>query len=226
MDTWIGKIENPISLNKYLYAHSDPATFTDPSGFYSQSFGYAVEKEVEGQYKAANPHCVVQTPAVARNCLFGARAYFDANSYLKPDIMDFVNRWFNEIKPLSPSGIASGKVQIKVCSAIYGSPPFSFLANDSWTPNTAFVQDEMVFFHNIDGLIFYTDDSAVYRDVAVATLATLAVIYKNSAKKIATKLGGDAVARAAITRGIAANRAANTARMQLSFGVGFGFGLL
>ena len=31
-DTWMGKSMNPITLNKYLYANSDPARYVDPSG--------------------------------------------------------------------------------------------------------------------------------------------------------------------------------------------------
>jgi|GEM_PF-4901520 len=33
MDTWGGNYTNPITLNKYLYAYSDPASFVDPSGY-------------------------------------------------------------------------------------------------------------------------------------------------------------------------------------------------
>jgi len=32
MDTWMGKSMDPVTLNKYLYANSDPARYVDPSG--------------------------------------------------------------------------------------------------------------------------------------------------------------------------------------------------
>jgi hypothetical protein len=36
-DTWEGRDHDPITLNKYIYANSDPVNFTDPSGNFSIS---------------------------------------------------------------------------------------------------------------------------------------------------------------------------------------------
>ena len=36
-DSWLGKQHSPVTLNKYLYAHSDPANFIDPTGNFSLS---------------------------------------------------------------------------------------------------------------------------------------------------------------------------------------------
>ena len=37
MDTYQGSNADPISLHKYLYANSNPVTYTDPSGYYSDT---------------------------------------------------------------------------------------------------------------------------------------------------------------------------------------------
>jgi RHS repeat-associated protein len=34
MDTYQGSIGNPSSLHKYLYAHSNPLKYTDPTGYF------------------------------------------------------------------------------------------------------------------------------------------------------------------------------------------------
>ena len=34
MDTWMGRDQDPITLNKYVYANADPANWTDPSGYF------------------------------------------------------------------------------------------------------------------------------------------------------------------------------------------------
>jgi RHS repeat-associated protein len=33
-DTYEGEVETPLSLHKYIYAHDNPVTYTDPSGFF------------------------------------------------------------------------------------------------------------------------------------------------------------------------------------------------
>jgi RHS repeat-associated protein len=35
MDTYEGKLQEPLTLNKYLYAHSNPINLTDPSGLFT-----------------------------------------------------------------------------------------------------------------------------------------------------------------------------------------------
>ena len=41
MDTYQGSNADPISLHKYLYANSNPVTYTDPSGFYADNMAAA-----------------------------------------------------------------------------------------------------------------------------------------------------------------------------------------
>ncbi len=32
MDTWVGQMSDPVTLNKYLYGNADPVRYTDPTG--------------------------------------------------------------------------------------------------------------------------------------------------------------------------------------------------
>ncbi len=58
-------------------------------------------------------------------------------------------------------------------------------------------------------------------------IATVAVVAKNAARKVGTRVGVSAVMQALVTNGLRASAAANRARLQLTtFGAGFGFGLL
>ena len=40
MDTWMGRSQDPVTLNKYIYAYSDPTNVIDPSG----NSGYLVDR--------------------------------------------------------------------------------------------------------------------------------------------------------------------------------------
>jgi len=42
-------------LNRYVYANSNPVAWTDPTGFYSQKDGYAVEAAIEAAYASERP---------------------------------------------------------------------------------------------------------------------------------------------------------------------------
>ncbi len=51
-DTYEGDINSPFSLHKYLYGNANPVVYIDPSGLYSQEFGYGVEDVVQPLYRA------------------------------------------------------------------------------------------------------------------------------------------------------------------------------
>jgi len=41
-DSYEGDTTNPITLHKYLYAHGNPVTYEDPSGYFSITIGEAL----------------------------------------------------------------------------------------------------------------------------------------------------------------------------------------
>jgi RHS repeat-associated protein len=204
MDSWRGNLSSPITLNKYLYADADPTNGFDPTGLYTQDFGYRIEEEVERQYLATHQPCA---------CYFGRRQYFDPASYLKPDVMNWGTRQFMEIKPFTPSGIAKGIAQLAVYTSVYSRPPFSFSPDAMWTPIPAFVDGRQAYFANLSGIIFYTDDRALAKEIAVASLATAAVTFRRAAMSAATRLGADAMLRAAANAGIRTIASVNAGRL-------------
>jgi len=211
MDEWSGVLEAPITQHKYTYANANPAMLVDPSGFYTSAFGYAVEDRVEKQYIASHPYCKDQNRAT-KKCSFGGRAYFDSENYLKPDIFDFAIKKYNEIKPLSPNGISSGKAQMKAYAAAYEST-YNMTPNKSWVPKSQQVWGSRVFYANISGIIFYTDDKTLWNAVKAATLATLSQKYRGSATKRNTRVGGGARLAASINGLLRAKTLADTSRL-------------
>ena len=35
MDSYLGSVDDPVSLHKYLYANANPVNYIDPSGYFS-----------------------------------------------------------------------------------------------------------------------------------------------------------------------------------------------
>jgi RHS repeat-associated protein len=206
MDSFIGKDVDPSSLHKYAYANGSPANYIDPTGHYTADFGRDVEDEVCDQYKATF------LTGAATEC--GKVTYYSFDRYFKPDVMDWGAFTFNEVKPLSPSGIAKGIVQISLYEQVYSQ--WNFTPNVTWVPRSANIQGEDVEFMNLSGVIFYTDDARLKQELAAATLATVAVLLKRYATRAATAIGADAAAQALITRAISMVPTLNAARLNVS----------
>ena len=207
MDPWIGAIVNPKTLHRFAYAENAPTMFIDPSGKYTADFGRAVEEVLCDQYKATF------ITGAATEC--GDVVFYSPTRYFKPDIMDWGAFTFNEIKPLSPSGVSKGIAQIALYTAAYG--PLGFRRNTLWWPYSEIVDGERVWFFNVEGVIFYTDDENLQAKLvgSALTLATISYSLKH-ASKISTRLGADAVLRAHLSRAIVTISTTNHARMMAS----------
>jgi RHS repeat-associated protein len=174
-DPWSGDLQTPISLHRYVYANASPVNLWDPNGWFSQSFGYAVEDEVDVQYEASHPGDDVS---------YGKWCRVGANPRLKPDIFNKSKLLFNEIKPLSFMGIGSGLIQFAVYSEMFNDERYS--PDVTWKPSAAIVQNIPVWFVNFQGILFYTDIEQFSIEALVATFATMLYKAASSAKSLAT----------------------------------------
>jgi hypothetical protein len=190
-------------LHKYIYAHADPINRWDPTGHYTADFGRAAENEVCNQYKAR-----ISTGA-ATEC--GKRAYYTFDEYLKPDIMDWGTFKFMEVKPFSPSGVVKGVAQLAAYTVAYA--PIGFAPDTQWTPVPAMVDGTLTYFENLSGVIFYTDDVELGSELAAATLATAATMFRRHAASTATRVGADAMLRAVTNNAVRTITSANSGRL-------------
>ena len=147
-----------VTLNKYLYGNGNPVSFVDPSGYYTQQEGYAIEAKIEELYREDHDGNDVEFGTGNR---FGAVLF---TGFLKPDVLDYTRNIWMEIKPFSIGGLISGKSQGIVYLLEFGSLGIS--ADRNWVPKedcktrgvitgVGTTQDTYYVF-NVDGILFYT----------------------------------------------------------------------
>ena len=96
MDIWVGQIQDPVTLHKFIYANADPIENVDPSGHapFSPVFGRRVEKWACAQYAEDHSNDLFE----CGKGQFVGKDY-SGNAYLKPDIFNFSKQ--NESQRLS-----------------------------------------------------------------------------------------------------------------------------
>ena len=150
-------------VHVYLYANACPIVYGDPSGHYTQGFGYAVEKEVEVHYKKDFPGSIVS---------FGEVYGF------KPDVLDHSRKRWMEVKPLSLSGVAKAELQWMLYTIFYGQ--LGYQADTQWAPGAVIVDGQPTFIFNFEGILFYTDSTRNLTELtaaaAIANMNNLAVL--------------------------------------------------
>ena len=135
----------------YLYAHADPVNGIDPTGFFTQAFGYLAEAAITADYEVDH---------LGHTILFGRVTKAAGRGYrLKPDILDLSRGGFAEIKPLSLNGIVTGPAQLAVYMLAFGSPPLSYKPITNWPqgPRTTVAGLVPIAYFNVGGVIYYTD---------------------------------------------------------------------
>jgi RHS repeat-associated protein len=164
-DTYEGSDQAPISLHRYLYAANDPIDWVDPTGLFTQSFGYEVEWAVWPYYKADHPGDIV---------IRGLWARTGPNPSLKPDIFNFTARKYLEIKPLSTSGVIDAEIKMVLNAINFG--PSGYGPDKVWEPavNPLVVDGTPTYIRNVGGVLFYTDVRDNFEDLAgVATIQAI-----------------------------------------------------
>ena len=222
-DTFEGDLVDPISLHKYLYCGASPIVFLDPTGLYSQSYGYAVEKEILAIYR--KDHSGHDTARSGRWSKIGKYRIDPAYS-LKPDILNYTTKKFGEIKPLSPSGIASGYAKLELYRLAFVG--FGWTPDGEWVPSTnkVVVNGAPAIFVNVGGLVFYSDQTQMLREMllissAVSARAIIGQLGRLNAMALrAAVFGGRYVGLAG--RAVVAQFQTIRAMMQLTISMGRG----
>ncbi|MDR2643836.1 MAG: RHS repeat-associated core domain-containing protein, partial [Planctomycetaceae bacterium] len=108
LDPFFGNINEPLSLHKYLYTHTDPVNGIDPSGNVTTGTGQRVHAVISALYAAHHFGNDVRLglglPGFAR--------------VIMPDILDRTLAEIGDIKPLSQYGFRTGEVQVNVAVAL------------------------------------------------------------------------------------------------------------
>jgi hypothetical protein len=165
MDLFSGDNSDPISLHKYLYTDANPINATDPTGYFTQAFGYLAEEAIQDIYASDHRGDVVLYGKWTR---LGFPGISDAFK-MKPDIFNITKKKWLEIKPLSLSGIISAKPQYE--KYLFAFAPFKYFPEVSWIPSTHFTYAGgiNIFFFNAGGIVFYTDLIDLSEDLMLLT---------------------------------------------------------
>jgi len=156
-DTYEGNDQDPRTLHRYLYVSNDPIDSVDPSGFFTQSFGYAVEWAVWPYYKGDHPGDIV---------IRGLWARVGPNPRLKPDIFNYTAHKYLEIKPLSISGIVDAGIKMEINEINFADSGYT--PDNVWEPavNPIIVAGTPTYIRNVGGVLFYTDVRDNFEDLA------------------------------------------------------------
>jgi len=187
LDPYSGNNLDPQSLHKYNYTNANPVNAIDPTGCFTQAFGYLAEAAIQDVYDSDHIGDVVLYGKWTR---LGVPGVSDAFR-LKPDIFNITKQKWLEIKPLSPSGIGSSGAQYQKYLLAFAA--FGYSPEVSWTPSTHFTYagGVNIFFFNAGGIVFYTDLLDLSEDLVL--LASLAAV-----KKFAASRAGLLIARSLV----------------------------
>jgi RHS repeat-associated protein len=175
-DTYEGRLGNPLTLHKYIYAHANPVNLIDPTGFASEDpvalseFGKIAELAIVEQYSNDPEFAgdnIYTGQITSQGCGVGK------NPLLCPDILNYDKKDYMEIKPFTPKGRKSASESM---GRYKNSLQPEYKPNTTWKaiPNigSAIVVDGTpIIYFNDDGVLFYTKRTNLAE--ALIALATL-----------------------------------------------------
>jgi len=146
LDPFAGNMRDPQSLHKLLFVDGDPINGIDPTGFFTQAFGYLAEAAITTDHK-------IDFPFPLFNVSYGAWAGLPGAFTAKPDILNFTDFEYNEIKPLSPSGILAATAQMALREIQFG--PLGFEPDPDWAkiPRFTVAGTVPIMYFNLYGVI-------------------------------------------------------------------------
>jgi len=177
MDTQEPTLLDAMSLHRYLYADGDPVNIIDPTGLYSQQFGYDVEDVVQAAYETEfGQSSLVTFGGWSRLGTANQKVHGKLLYRLMPDILDrrprrgdkskSPGRIWMEIKPLSLSGItraaASWGLYYDAFSPFQIDPDTKWLADGRLFSVTSGGSTYPTLVFNCGGILFYTTSQQDY----------------------------------------------------------------
>jgi hypothetical protein len=171
---------SPVA-NRYGYIENNPADRFDPLGLFTQKDGYAVEWAVQNLYAKDHPNC---------SLLLG-RPSSILGINVRPDIVNFTQHSWLEVKPMSASGVIKAAAQTLVYNDTFGH--YGFLPDSAWNPSThlVYANGEVFEIMNLGGIVFYADAGDALEDVMLSGAG--AYIYTAIKSKAAMNSIGRAV---------------------------------
>jgi RHS repeat-associated protein len=165
-DKWPGTPYSPQSNASYGYIQNSPLNGIDPSGYTPmnpnglnpQGFGYAAEDVIYEDYVDEHPGDWINRK--------GGWARLMPFPFMKPDILNYTQESYAEIKPFSVTGVAAGRLQMvqrAIQFAIVNAVNGYHFHEDLWPLTTSEpvrvglrrTGERVVYFNDGTGLIYY-----------------------------------------------------------------------
>ena len=206
LDTRVGRFvsyDKASSRMGYGYAEASPTNWTDPTGHYTvytPSQGYDAEAAICNEYGIDHNGDFVSYGRWARDQTQADQIPWTAANkpaaigpIIKPDILNYSQWSWAEIKPFTPSGVARGVASWGLYSGTLTPLGYS---PDQWVPEVGWVDTNFgpVFVVNVDGVLFYVTAKAEYEWLLLVAPRGINWVTSNAGREVWASSGPSAVA--------------------------------